>query len=220
MTAAREEEALHREEEETGVAQRIAGVIFDLIGKVPVSSEPAHDDPAKRSRSIANQTAASAALSAGTLALPPGPLGWLTILPELHTVWKQQAQMVADIAGAYGKDASLTREQMLYCLFGHVAPAVFRDVVIEDGDRVLIRRASPRALRAIVQKIGWRISLRVLGRGVSRWVPLVGAAGVAAYAWRDTGRVAKSAMSLFAREIDSSAQALSAADGRRSPSSS
>ena len=143
-----------------------------------------------------------AALSAGSLALPPGPLGWITILPELRTVWMQQAQMVADIAGSYGKGASLTREQMLYCLFRHIAPGAFAGVVTQAGDRCVISPASPRALRAIVQKIGLRITLRVLGKGLSRWVPVVGALGVGAYAYYDTGQVAATAMDLFSREIE------------------
>lgn len=195
-----------------GVAQRIADAIFDLVGKVPQSDEPAHRHPAKRARSIATKTAAKAALSAGSLALPPGPWGWLTILPELRTVWMQQARMVADIAHTYGKGASLSRELMLYCLFRHLAPAAFRGVVTQAGERIVIRRASPRALRAIVQKIGLRISLRVLGRGVSRWVPVVGALGVGAYAYYDTGQVAATAMDLFAREID-----FAAGEGREPP---
>jgi hypothetical protein len=185
-----------------GVAQRIADALFDLVGKVPQSEEPAHSHPAKRARSIATITAAKAALSAGSLALPPGPWGWLTILPELRTVWMQQARMVADIAGAYGKGASLSRELMLYCLFRHLAPSAFRGVITQSGERIVIRRASPRALRAIVQKIGLRISLRVLGRGVSRWVPVVGALGVGAYAYYDTGQVAATAMEVFALEME------------------
>lgn len=186
----------------TSAAHRIAGAIFDLIGQVPETDEHAHRDPAKRARSIANRTAAKAALSAGGLALPPGPLGWLTILPELRTVWKQQAHMVADIAGSYGKTPSLSREQMVYCLFRHLAPSAFRNVVTQVGDRFVVSQASPRVLRAIVQKIGLRITLRVLGRGVSRWVPVVGALGVGAYAYYDTGQVAGTAMTLFAHDIE------------------
>jgi hypothetical protein len=185
----------------TGAANRISNAIFDLLGQVPESAEQPHRDPGKRSRSIANRAAAKAALSAGSLALPPGPLGWLTILPELRTVWKQQAQMVADIAGSFGKSPSLTREQMLYCLFRHIAPAAFLGMVTETGDRVVFSEASPRALRAIVQKIGLRITLRVLSKGVSRWVPMVGALGVGAYAFRDTGQVANTAIALFSRDI-------------------
>ena len=38
--------------------------------------------------------AAKAALAAGTLALPPGPLGWATIAPEMLAVWHIQRQLV------------------------------------------------------------------------------------------------------------------------------
>ncbi len=66
----------------------------------------------------------------------------------------------------------------------------------------MIRAASSRTLRAIVQKIGLRITLRLLGKGVSRWVPVVGALGVGAYAYYDTGQVAATAMTLFAQDIE------------------
>jgi hypothetical protein len=185
-----------------GASQRLVDAILDLVGKVPETKESLHQEPTRRARSIANRTAAKAALSAGTLALPPGPLGWLTILPELETVWRQQAQMVADIAGSFGKSGTLDREQMLYCLFRHIAPAAFRDMVSEAGERVVIKPASPKALRAIAQKIGLRVSLRLMGKGISRWVPVVGALGVGAYAYYDTGQVAATAMALFSRDIE------------------
>ena len=191
----------------SGAAQRVADVVFELVGKVPDSAEKVHADPLKRARSIANRTAAKAALSAGSLSLPPGPLGWLTILPELRTVWKQQAQMVADIAATFGKSDLLTREEILYCLFRHIAPSAFRDVISRVEDGYVVRAASPAALRAVAQKIGLRVTLRVLGRGVSRWVPVVGALGVGAYAYYDTGQVAGTAMSLFSKDIGIDSQA-------------
>ncbi len=191
---------------------RIAEAIFDFIGQVPETDEPAHRDPAGRARRIGNATAARAALSAGGLALPPGPLGWLTILPELRTVWKQQARMVADIAGAYGRTGDLSRETMIYCLFRHVAPGAFRSVVRHHGDRFSVRRVTPKALHGIALKIGVRISLRVLGRGVTRWVPVVGALGVGAYAFYDTGRVAATATELFAQPVDFSEPAMDVGD--------
>jgi hypothetical protein len=185
-----------------GASRRLVDAILDLVGRPPQTKETLHVDPPKHARRIANRTAAKAALSAGTLALPPGPLGWLTILPELETVWRQQAQMVADIAGSFGKAGSLDREQMLYCLFRHIAPSAFRDMVTTTGERVVFHPASPRALRAVVQKVGLRVSLRLMGKGISRWVPVVGALGVGAYAYYDTGQVAATAMALFATDIE------------------
>ena len=179
----------------------IASAILDFVGQVPPTEEPTHRNPPSRARQIGRQAARRAALSAGTLALPPGPLGWLTLLPELRTVWRQQSQMVADIAGAHGRQADLTPEVMLYCLFHHLAPGAFRRVVQRDGGFYLVRRASPQVLRAIVFKIATRVSLRLLGRGASRWLPIVGAVGVGGFSWYDTGRVAETARTLFGQPI-------------------
>ena len=176
---------------------KIAAAILDSIGRVPNSEERTSADAATRAREITSATATKAALIAGSLAL-----GWLTILPELVAVWKLQAQMVADIASSYGKKAYLTREQMLYCLFRHTAAQAVRDLVVRVGERLLVRRTSVRALQGIANRVGIRITQRAIGRGVARWVPVVGALGVGAYAYFDTGHVGRTAIELFEREID------------------
>ncbi len=181
---------------------RIAEAILNLLGHIPETDEHKSRNPAKRARSVAHGAATKAALAAGTLALPPGPLGWLTILPELIAVWKIQAQMVADIAALYGRKASLTREQMLYCLFRHMAAQAVRDVVVRVGERFMVRRLSLRTLQSAAQKVGLRVSQRAIGKGFSRWLPVVGALGVATYAFIDTGQVAAAAIELFEREIE------------------
>lgn len=181
---------------------KIAEAILNFIGHIPETDERKSRNPAKSAQAVATSSATKAAITAGTLALPPGPLGWLTILPELIAVWKIQAQMVADIAAIYGKTSTLTREQMLYCLFRHMAAQAVRDLVVRVGERVLVRRVSLRALQTIAQKIGIRITQRAIGKGLSRWLPVVGALGVAAYAYYDTGQVAATAIELFEREIE------------------
>jgi hypothetical protein len=179
---------------------RVAESILAFIAHVPGTREHEGTDPASRARHIAHTAAAKAALAAGGLALPPGPLGWLTVLPELVAVWKLQAQMVADIAASYGREASLTREHMLYCLFRHTAAQAVRDLVVRVGERVLVHRVSLRALQAVAGKVGVRLTQRAIGKGVSRWVPVVGALGVGAYAYYDTGQVARTAIDLFEQE--------------------
>lgn len=183
-------------------ASKIAVAILDFVGKVPGSAEPRSRTPAEAARKAANAAAAKAATAAGTLALPPGPLGWLTILPEMTAVWKIQAQMVADIAALYGKSATLGREQMLYCLFKHAASQAVRDLVVRVGERMLVRRATLASLQAVAQRVGVKLTQRVLAKGVSRWIPIAGAVGVAAYAYYDTVQVAKAAIDIFERDIE------------------
>lgn len=181
---------------------RVAEVILDLVGRVPGTDEHRSRVPASRARAVANSAAARAAMTAGGLALPPGPLGWFTILPELIVVWQIQAQMVADIAGIHGKEARLTREQMLYCLFRHTAAQAARDLIVRVGQRYLVQRVSLRTLQSVAERVGIRITQQAIGKGISRWLPVVGALGVGAYAYYDTSQVARTAIELFKREIE------------------
>jgi hypothetical protein len=172
-----------------------------FISKVPKTDERKSDDPVVRARSIANTAAAKGALISGGLAIPPGPLGLLTVIPDLIAIWKLQAQMVADIAGCFGKTGFLTREQMVYCLFKHAAAQFVRDLVTRVGERFLVRRVSLRAMQTILQKIAGRVTQRIVGKALARWLPIVGAIGVGAYAYYDTAQVGKTAIELFKENL-------------------
>lgn len=176
---------------------QLSSIVLDLVGQVPASDEPESRSPQRRARTIASAAAGKAALAAGTLALPPGPLGWLTILPELAAIWRIQRQMVADIASVHGASASLTRSHMLHCLFRHAAAQALRDVGVQVGARLLIQDVPLRTIERIAARIGIDASQRLVGRGLTRWLPVVGAVGVGAYAWYDTNQVARTAMALF-----------------------
>ena len=176
---------------------RITEAILDFVSQVPDSKIASSQDPASEARRLANRAAQRAALTAGSLALPPGPLGWLTLLPELIAIWKIQAQMVSDIAAAYGHHASLGREQMMWCLFRHTAAQAFRDLVVRMGDRLVFRRMSYGVVERVAKQIGIKLTQRTLSKGVSRWLPVIGALGVGAYAYYDTGQVASTAIEMF-----------------------
>ena len=118
-------------------------------------------------------------------------------MPELAAIWRIQRQMVADIAGAYGVSAELTQSRMLYCLFRHAAAQAVRDVAVQVGARLLIQDVPLRVIEKIAAKIGVSVSKRLVGRGIARWLPVIGALGVGAYAYYDTGQVARTAIDLF-----------------------
>lgn len=195
---------------------RITAAILDFVSEVPDSRIGNSKDPASEARRLANRAAQRAALTAGSLALPPGPLGWLTLLPELIAIWKIQGQMVSDIAAAYGRHASLGREQMMWCLFRHTAAQAFRDLVVRMGDRLIFRRMSWGVAQRVAKQIGVKLTQRTLSKGLSRWLPVVGALGVGAYAYYDTGQVAATAIEMFESEmtIEETGDADAAASGK------
>jgi hypothetical protein len=189
------------------LVERLTRAILDVAGEVPDTAEHRSRSPDARAREIASSAATRAALAAGTLALPPGPVGWLTIVPELAAIWRIQRQMVADIAGVYGVSAELTRSRMLYCLFRHAAAQAMRDVAVQVGARILIQDVPLRAIERIAAKIGVSLSKRLVGRGIARWLPVIGALGVGAYAYYDTGQVARTAIDVFGAEAAERADA-------------
>jgi hypothetical protein len=161
----------------TTADSRAVEAVLKLLAKVPTTDRHREQVPGNVAREISRHAAAKAAVTAGSLAMPPGPLGWLTVAPELLAVWRIQAQMVADLAGIYGKSATLTREYMIYCLFRHTAAQLLRDVAV-------------------------RVAQRSAGSGIARWLPAIGAVGVGAYAFYDTSQVAARAIGLFGSDTE------------------
>jgi hypothetical protein len=178
-------------------ASRFADVILEMIGRIPDTREVPISDQETRAREIAQSASIRAATTAGALALPPGPLGWFTLIPELVAVWRIQGQMVADLAGLYGKTASLSQSQMLFCIFRHGAAMAMRDIVVRVGDRYLFKQATQQALQHAARKIGLKLTQKGIASGLARWLPIVGAVGVGGYAYYDTAQVAKTAIEMF-----------------------
>jgi hypothetical protein len=54
----------------------------------------------------------------------------------------------------------------------------------------------------VLRRIGVRITQRLAGGAIARWLPIVGALGVGAYAYYDTGQVAETTIDLFRHEIE------------------
>lgn len=190
----------HEQDEQTG--NKIGNAIIRFIGVIPKTNESKSPQPPERAKSIANLAAVKAAMTAGAMALPPGPLAWLTIAPELVVIWKIQAQMVADLAVTYGKMESLSKSQMIYCLFRHGAAMAVRDLVVRIGDRYLVKRVTQRTLQNVAEKIGIKVTQKAAGKGITRWLPVIGALGVGGYAYYDTAQVAKTAMAMFEANIE------------------
>lgn len=183
-------------------ASDVHGMIERVIASVPKPQTVAVADPDRQAALIARKAAKRSAMLSGALALPPGPFGMLTVLPDLYLIWQTQRQMVADIFGLYGRTAELTRVHMLYCLFRHAASQVLRDVAVRTGQRMMMQQLSASALKHVVSKIGANVTRRLTGNAASRWVPLAGAAAVSAYAYWDTLQVARTARRLLTTSAD------------------
>jgi hypothetical protein len=175
----------------------IARALLAVVGDIPNSAQPAAKVPLPAAQYLTRVAARKAAMTSGSLAMAPGPLGLFTLLPDLIAVWKIQAKLVSDIAAVYGQHGTLTREHMLYCLFKHTASQAVRDLVVRAGERYLIKHASLALIQSVAHRLGVKVSKKMIGGGISRFLPVVGAMGVGGYAYYDTAKVAATAIELF-----------------------
>ncbi len=188
--------------QERELLDKLFRILFKVIHEIPTSSEKETSEALIRSRKLISEASFKAAAISGALALPSCPLGWLTILPDLAAIWRLQAQMVADIGGAFGKKGKLTEESMIYCLFRHATAQVVRDLVTRMGERVVVQRGSLRVAENVLESIGIKLVHRVARGGLWRLLPAVGALVVAGYAYYDTDQVGQTAIEFFSKDIE------------------
>jgi hypothetical protein len=182
--------------------QTIFRVLENLVSSVPSSTEPISIAPHERAKEILRMAGLKAgALSAG-LAIPPGPAGMLTVIPDLIQVWNIQRQMVSDIAACYGKSAQLNQQMMVYCLFRHGAAMLARDILVRVGERMILKQGSLRMMQKVLQRVSIKMTQKAIGKSISRWVPVIGPIVVGGYSMIDTRSVGKTAIETFSREIE------------------
>jgi hypothetical protein len=184
----------------SGVVQRVSDAVRSFVAVIPVSSEPPATVPEIRSAELCEAAARMTAKISGLAAMAPGPLGLLTVLPDIVAMWRIQSQLVSDVAAVYGKAGNLSKEHMLWCLFKHSAAQTFRDVAYRVAERFLIQPLSMHALQKLTRAIGVKLSQRTAGEAIARFLPVLGAAVVAGYAYYDTKKVGAAAIDLFSKE--------------------
>jgi len=177
--------------------EKIISLLENIVFVIPQTSEKPLINPKKRVAEIISSSARNAAFVSAGLAIPPGPFGIITILPDLYLIWKIQAQMVADIAGVHGKNCNLTKEHMIYCLFKQAGANAIKEMYVKCGSKIVVKSLSHSAVKQLLKKIGINISGKSAGKAASRWLPVIGALGIAFYSYNETKTVGLNASQLF-----------------------
>jgi uncharacterized protein (DUF697 family) len=157
---------------------------------------PNHSDVDGMITSYANQNA----VIAGAANLIPGPWGAVTIVPEIILVIRNQIQMIYDLGVAHGKEAHLSKENLLAIFYTVIGGGTVGLVAVRGG-RLLIKRASLRVIQQVIKFLGGKIQQRVLRALLGKWVPIVGAIALALWARQSTKSMGLKASKLLANEI-------------------
>jgi hypothetical protein len=177
---------------------------FDLITGIEAYNSPYAEtigDPAEIAEELTQAAAIkTAAISAG-LSLPTGVFSIFTILPELFMVYRIQGHLIKDIASLYGKEALVTKELLIYCMFKQTSLHLVERLLEDVGTKIIIRPTTIRFVESLLQKLGMNLSKKLIRTQLLKWLPLLGAALTGGLTYIDTKYVAATASGLFAKEI-------------------
>ena len=132
----------------------------------------------------------------GGASLVPGPFGMLAVVPELTLVIKNQIELIYDITRAYGQkepaDASL-----LLAIFVQAMGTSAGSLIVLHGGKYVVKRASLSVLQKVIAILGGKITQQALKSAVSKWLPVVGAAAMAAWTNYMTRSIGKKAVEIM-----------------------
>lgn len=155
--------------------------------------------PAAVDALIRSSMTQNAAISGGA-SLIPGPWGMLAVVPELMLVIRNQIALIYDIAAANGRKEVITKELLLGVFISAMGGAA-GSLLVLHGSKILVRRASLQVMQKLVALLGGRITQQAIKSAVSKWLPGVGAAAMAAWTGYLTRQIGLKAKEIFKHEI-------------------
>jgi uncharacterized tellurite resistance protein B-like protein len=148
---------------------------------------------------VDSYSATNAAISGG-FNLVPGPWGLVGIIPELTLIFRNQLMLIYDVGMAHGKSEVLTKELLAGVLldaFGIGAGSLF----VMQGSKLIVKRVSLRVFQRIVALLAGRVTQQALKSALSKWVPVLGAAAMAAWVHYMTKKVGRKAAEVLSQDV-------------------
>jgi uncharacterized tellurite resistance protein B-like protein len=150
----------------------------------------------KDADAIISKWANTNAVIAGAAGLVPGPWGMLAALPEIITVIRNQTKMIFDLCLALGQHKHMRSELVIGILMSSVG-AGGGSLIAVQGGKLLVKRASLRVMQKIIAMLGGKVTQQLLKSMVGKWLPIVGAAAMAAWARYTTKKLGEQAVELL-----------------------
>lgn len=184
------------------LAENMMGV-FELVVSDRSNHYAKHPDKIPDIKSVPSKinsySVTNAAISGGA-SLVPGPWGMVAVIPEIAAVIRNQLAMIYDIGMAYGKSKVLNKELLAGVLLTAMGSSA-GSLLVMQGSKVLVKRVSLRVFQRIIVMLAGRITQQALKSAISKWLPVVGAAAMAAWSNYLTRQVGKKAIEIFEKEI-------------------
>lgn len=138
----------------------------------------------------------------GIATLPPGPTGFLTLLPELIAVTKIQMNLVYALAKYYNKAERLNTSIVLLIFANAVGVNAGRNLIRIHGRRVIVSVLRDTTVRELAKRVGIKITAKITSRAAGRFFSLFAAPIFATITYKSTKTIGKEAIRIFSRELE------------------
>lgn len=176
--------------------EKAVGMVIDEREKYYTNNSAPTKDMIQKM--VSNYSNTNAVISGGT-GLIPGPLGMAATVPEIILIIRNQLTMVYDIAKANGH-TEITRELMLGVFISAMGNATGNLLIIQ-GQRIVVKRVGMQAMQKIIAILGGKITQQAAKSMAAKWIPLAGAAAMAAWSKYSTNKIGTKAVEIFSKEI-------------------
>lgn len=150
---------------------------------------------------IINSYAAMNMAVTGGMNLIPGPWGMAAAIPEIAILIRNQLALIYDIGVANGKSNVLNKE-LLAGVFLSAMGSGAGGLLVMHGGKVLVRRAALRVFKKVITALAGNVTQKLLKSMISKWLPIVGAAAMAAWSNYSTRQIGKKAAEILAKPIE------------------
>lgn len=176
--------------------EKAVGMVIDEREKYYTNNSAPTKDMIQKM--VSNYSNTNAVISGGT-GLITGPLGMAASVPEIILIIRNQLTMVYDIAKANGH-TEITRELMLGVFISAMGNATGNLLIIQ-GQRIVVKRVGMQAMQKIIAILGGKITQQAAKSMAAKWIPLAGAAAMAAWSKYSTNKIGTKAVEIFSKEI-------------------
>jgi len=134
--------------------------------------------------------------------IPPGPVGMLTILPEVIAVTRLQVQLIFKIARYYEKETLVNRTIVALILGNAAGIATGRLLLKMPEGKIIIRRVAELGLQNFVARLGAKIMGRVIARIPGRWIPFLLSPVFGMMSKTATEKIGWEAVAIFSHDLE------------------
>jgi uncharacterized protein (DUF697 family) len=151
---------------------------------------------------LISSTSRNNALISGGLNLIPGPWGMAAAIPEIVLIIKNQLNLIYDIGKSYGFKKDKLTPDLILAIFASTVGSKTIGILTMQGGKVLVRRSSLKVVQKLTTIIGGKVTQQIAKSTIAKYIPVVGAAGMAAWSNYSTKKIGNRAHKLFSKKFE------------------